>query len=301
MKSPRSRAAKDAVAAGMAAARDRGVRLGRPATLSHGSALRVEELAGQGVTLNAIAQALNAEGVESASGRPWTKASVSYVLGRRHRPRVQRLKRSLSEYTLPPVSRDELPPRVLTDPQELRAVAHPVRLRLLDELAFGGPATATELSQRIGQSPANCSWHLRQLAKYRFVEETGGGDGRQRPWQIVIQRKQMARGKVDEGVRIATVASQQRLAATEFEALQTWLAAAHEEPVRWRDSLTFTQNVGWCTAEELARVQREASAVFDQFVHRVNNPQLRPAGSRPVRFMAWGVPARRVSAPTEER
>jgi DNA-binding transcriptional ArsR family regulator len=66
----------------------------------------------------------------------------------------------------------------------LRALTHPVRQRLLRTLAGAGRATATELAERVGESPANCSWHLRQLARYGFVTEAGGGAGRQRPWRI---------------------------------------------------------------------------------------------------------------------
>jgi hypothetical protein len=38
--------------------------------------------------------------------------------------------------------------------------------------------------QRIGETPNNCSFHLRQLARYGFVEEAGGGKGRARPWRL---------------------------------------------------------------------------------------------------------------------
>ena len=75
--------------------------------------------------------------------------------------------------------------RKLRDAEELRVLAHPVRMRLLQALYERGSATATELAEMIGESPANCSWHLRQLAKYGFVEETGGGTGRNRPWRAV--------------------------------------------------------------------------------------------------------------------
>src|SRR5262245_35651030 len=71
----------------------------------------------------------------------------------------------------------------LTDPRALRAVAHPIRLELLGLLRRSGPLTATEAAARIGESPASCSFHLRQLAKYGLVEEAGGGRGRQRPWR----------------------------------------------------------------------------------------------------------------------
>ena len=74
--------------------------------------------------------------------------------------------------------------REITDARTLRALSHPVRLALIEELTIGGALTATELGERIGESPTTCSFHLRQLAKYGFVEEAGGGKGRARPWRM---------------------------------------------------------------------------------------------------------------------
>jgi DNA-binding transcriptional ArsR family regulator len=192
------------------------------------------------------------------------------------------------------------PPRELNDPKALRGIAHPVRVRLLEEL-IGGPATATELSERIGESPANCSWHLRQLAKYGFVEETGGGIGRQRPWQLVIQEKHFASSEADEDLRIATTSTIRLLAAREYESLRAWFRTMHGEPVAWRDSAFVTQNAGWCTPAELAQVAEEVSAIIDRFVHRINDPASRPPGARPVRFLAWGTPAQPRPVPDERR
>ena len=76
-------------------------------------------------------------------------------------------------------------PRELTDPRAMRAMAHPVRLSLLEALNHHGQLTATEAAEHVGESPSNCSFHLRQLAKYGFVEEAEGGTGRQRPWRVV--------------------------------------------------------------------------------------------------------------------
>src|SRR5215467_3284043 len=75
-------------------------------------------------------------------------------------------------------------PRELTDPKAMRALAHPVRLALLEALTDAGTLTATEAGERVGESPANASFHLRQLAKYGFVEEAEGGTGRRRPWRL---------------------------------------------------------------------------------------------------------------------
>ena len=54
----------------------------------------------------------------------------------------------------------------------------------MELLTVSGPLTATELADRLDETPANCSWHLRKLAEHDFVEEAGGGIGRQRPWQV---------------------------------------------------------------------------------------------------------------------
>lgn len=189
-------------------------------------------------------------------------------------------------------------PRELIDPKALRAVAHPVRVRLMEEL-IEGPATATELSDRIGESPANCSWHLRQLAKYGFVEETGGGTGRQRPWQLVIQEKHISQSEIGDDLRLATTSVMRMLAAREYESLRAWFTTMHGESAQWRDSAFVTQNVGWCTAEELSQLGAAVSELCAQFVHRINDPAARPADARPVRLLAWGTPAQPLPFPTE--
>ena len=66
----------------------------------------------------------------------------------------------------------------LTDPRAIRALAHPLRWALLEALGQAGTLTATQASEMLGESPANCAFHLRTLAKYGFVEEAGGGRGR---------------------------------------------------------------------------------------------------------------------------
>src|ERR1700722_16636507 len=74
--------------------------------------------------------------------------------------------------------------RRVSDAQTMRALTHPVRIALFEQLSVGGPMTATQVGELIGESPTTCSFHLRQLAKYGFVEEAGGGKGRARPWRM---------------------------------------------------------------------------------------------------------------------
>jgi DNA-binding transcriptional ArsR family regulator len=72
------------------------------------------------------------------------------------------------------------------DPRALRALAHPLRGRLLGLLRLDGPSTATQLGYRLGESSGSTSYHLRQLAAYGFVEDMPGeGNGRERWWRAL--------------------------------------------------------------------------------------------------------------------
>ncbi|MGZ9928906.1 helix-turn-helix domain-containing protein [Streptomyces sp. NC-S4] len=79
--------------------------------------------------------------------------------------------------------------RRVLDPEQdaaaLKALTHPLRIRLLGLLRQDGPATASELGVRTGESSASTSYHLRVLAKYAFVAEAEHRDGRERRWRAV--------------------------------------------------------------------------------------------------------------------
>src|SRR3954469_22151212 len=69
-------------------------------------------------------------------------------------------------------------------PQQLRALTHPVRLRILGLLRTEGATTATALAQRLGLNTGATSYHLRQLAQHGFiVDDEERGNGRERWWR----------------------------------------------------------------------------------------------------------------------
>ncbi len=71
--------------------------------------------------------------------------------------------------------------------QQLKALSHPVRVRMLGMLRVDGPATATSLADRLGLNTGATSYHLRQLEKHGFVEEDPErGDGRDRWWRAAF-------------------------------------------------------------------------------------------------------------------
>jgi DNA-binding transcriptional ArsR family regulator len=76
----------------------------------------------------------------------------------------------------------------ITDPQRIRAMTHPLRIELLDILSMVSEATATECAERTGESVASCSFHLRMLAKYGYVEP-GEPRGREKPWRLASRSR----------------------------------------------------------------------------------------------------------------
>ncbi|MFD3402418.1 winged helix-turn-helix domain-containing protein [Kribbella sp. NPDC058693] len=184
------------------------------------------------------------------------------------------------------------PHRRLSDPRELNALAHPVRMAIIELLSVSGPLTATELADRLDETPANCSWHLRKLAQHGFVEEAEGGKGRQRPWQVpglgFRWDDEHSSGSVDE--RRAAQALSEVAMGRALERLHEAQQRVPDEPEEWRAAHSNTEMVAWLTAAELKEMNEAISAVLDRHVERLTDPSKRPAGSRLCEFVAWGVP-----------
>lgn len=186
----------------------------------------------------------------------------------------------------------QVPSHELNDPREIRAMAHPLRLRLIEELAALGTATATELSDRVGESPANCSWHLRLLAKYGFVEEAGPAEGRRRPWRVVPRTNRW--GGRDDNVELMAAADVATgvILEQELTALRDWIAWRRSEDPRWRDAAGMVQSLSWLTSDELAEINAAIWAVVARHPERISDPASRPPDARLVRMVAWAFPDR---------
>jgi DNA-binding transcriptional ArsR family regulator len=88
-----------------------------------------------------------------------------------------------------------------TDSGAMRALTHPLRLDLLELLAANGPATAAGCGRALGVAQANCSFHLRQLAKYGYVQEAEQGtDKRERRWRLTEPRPSMRFGPGSDAI-----------------------------------------------------------------------------------------------------
>jgi DNA-binding transcriptional ArsR family regulator len=194
--------------------------------------------------------------------------------------------------TQPGATATGLPRRELSDPRALRAIAHPVRLNLLEELFLRGAATATELAEAVGQSPANCSWHLRQLARYGYIEEAPGGRGRERPWRLIAQSNSFGDVSAPPDVQLAAEAAARMIVDHEVAALLDYGRRRHVEPAGWRESAFVGQSMTWLTEAELAELGRGFLDLCFAHADRIADPSARPPGARPIRIVGWAIPAR---------
>jgi len=164
----------------------------------------------------------------------------------------------------PPPGAPHTPSRP-TDPKAIRALAHPIRLDLLEYLGRSNPATAAECGRALGVSQANCSFHLRQLAKYGFVEDAGPGtDKRERRWRAVARQISVAGPGTDSpaGRHLKRVAVQR-----EADLLLAYVDAAQAEPDTWRAAFGSRGTTVALTAAEAADLKarwRELVAPFEE-------------------------------------
>lgn len=173
----------------------------------------------------------------------------------------------------------------ITDPERIRALAHPVRIALLDHLADVDEATATQCAEAVGESPANCSFHLRILEKYGYIER-GEPRGREKPWRIRVADFDL---RPDPDVP-GSLHAVQALAAlgleSEFFRAMSFFAHVDREPDEWVQASTFTRTSFWATVEELAEFSRDVQNLSDRFAGRHADPSKRPAGARYSRMVA---------------
>jgi DNA-binding transcriptional ArsR family regulator len=185
------------------------------------------------------------------------------------------------------MSSDDTDPgtRVLRDPKAMRAMAHPVRLQVLEILGEEGPLTATELGERIGESPANTSFHLRTLAKYGFVEEAERGKGRNRPWREVKGGLLIREEELEGEARRAAVAMVSAKRMVMFRRIERWAAERFGYSKKWQSVGFEMEFRTQMTADELRRVSRQIGKILEPFKRPAGEV---PKSARAVTIAAWG-------------
>jgi DNA-binding transcriptional ArsR family regulator len=171
------------------------------------------------------------------------------------------------------------------DMAALKGLAHPLRVQLLDALAAFGPATASALAERFGESSGATSYHLRQLERHGFVrEDASRGVGRERWWERVPQpiRLEMDRDG-DPARRAASELVFGEMQRFRNQRLAEYLAHGIEEfGVAWVESSSVRTSNLQLTREQSAALVKELDAVLDGYLEKYRGQQV--AGARPVQI-----------------
>lgn len=190
-----------------------------------------------------------------------------------------------------PEKRSRLEVREVSDAQTLRALTHPTRVALIEALVLHGAMTATEAAEHVGESPSSCSFHLRQLARYGFVDEAGGGRGRQRPWQITSYGMSWSSVHDDPETELAADALVRLISGRQRERHETWLRTRRHYPKRWREAAMDSENILWMTADELQALSKKLTdELLGLYRERLTDPSQRPEGALPVEVLLLGYP-----------
>jgi DNA-binding IclR family transcriptional regulator len=198
-------------------------------------------------------------------------------------------KRPLRSRRHPPRDGDTLHVR---NPRDIRALAHPARMAIIDALASGDELTATECAELTGLSPSATAYHLKFLERYDFAEPAPARtDGRERPWRASSRRTQFdldsstpAGAAAASAVALAFLDSS-RAVAEEF------VATERDEPAEWRNVASLANTDLWLSADETRAVTAALAAVVEPYRKRTLGE--RPDDTRRVRVANMVVPHRR--------
>ncbi|MGH2716316.1 MAG: ArsR/SmtB family transcription factor [Thermoleophilaceae bacterium] len=157
----------------------------------------------------------------------------------------------------------------LEDPQALRALAHPLRGKLLAALRLDGPANASMLARRYGETSGATSYHLRMLARYGFVEDDPGhGSARERWWRAAHELTawspasfldaEPGEGEAARQFMRRVVADYARWQARWIEELESWDAA-------WQDASELSDLAVRLTPSQLKSLREELLATVFRY------------------------------------
>ncbi|MDP9209558.1 MAG: winged helix-turn-helix domain-containing protein [Actinomycetota bacterium] len=160
----------------------------------------------------------------------------------------------------------------VTDGAVLAALAHPLRVALLYQLNALGSRTASQCAQALGETPANCSYHLRQLAKAGLVARDEAGNGRERPWRSVYTGLSLRPPVDDADPEVVTAARATRASVANIEIeeharlARQYLRLEPRAAKAWRDVAGVNSYSLRLTAGELAELVQALDAAIRPFI-----------------------------------
>jgi DNA-binding transcriptional ArsR family regulator len=156
--------------------------------------------------------------------------------------------------------------RTVRDATALRALAHPLRLRILGALRVHGPATASELGRRLGESSGSISYHARQLAAHGFVEDAPeAGTRRERWWRAVDRGTEWTTGTDDDAELDAAAALTAQVMREHAAWAESWLAELTSWPATWRRAAAVGDHLLRLTPAQVLALGEEVEALITRY------------------------------------
>lgn len=174
----------------------------------------------------------------------------------------------------------------VTDGAVLAALAHPLRVALLYQLNALGSRTASQCAEALGETPANCSYHLRQLAKVGLVAREEAPNGRERPWRSVYTGLDLHPPVDDPDPEVMTAARATREALANLEIAEharlarEYLRLEQRADRAWREAASGGSYSLRLTPEELAALVRALDELIRPYIGLTRDDP--PEGSQPV-------------------
>jgi DNA-binding transcriptional ArsR family regulator len=180
----------------------------------------------------------------------------------------------------------------LDDPRAIHALAHPVRIAILDFLREREVATATDCAAVVGESVQSCAYHLRTLAKWGLVAQVDGLDRRKRHWRLRVSGFSVPKmGAASPQFDAAWAALRGHVVARDIAIVREFLEDDESfTPAQRRLSTVRNLNLH-ATPEELERLADQVSALLREFVR--DEKAERPEGAERVHAVFWLIPRRR--------
>ncbi|MBN6054760.1 helix-turn-helix domain-containing protein, partial [Nonomuraea sp. RK-328] len=164
----------------------------------------------------------------------------------------------------------------------MRAFAHPVRLALHELLMRAGATTAADAAREVGISQALASYHLRQLARYGFVEQAEARDERERPWKVTSLTQEWPDAESSPEASAARGLLEQVIAERALSRLAEWQERRMDESDAWRKVGGIGSSYLYVTPDELASLDAAINRLLEPLMARIADPSERPEGARPV-------------------
>lgn len=173
---------------------------------------------------------------------------------------------------------------VISDPRAIRALAHPARQRVIDELFNGRVLTATECAELAGLTPSAMSYHLRALERWGIVERAEeSADGRERPWRAAAGSLSIESQSSEAG----RLASQTIMRSAVDRLIEQFEEMSSDDP--WDDVSSLIRSRLWLTHDEARRFGQELSDLVDRY-KKGRTQATHPAGARQVGTLLAVVP-----------